>query len=221
MFYICLHNTYHSVEVALYSTDSILGKISISKERASGYLITQIDKLLISKFLKISDITCLIVNQGPAPFTTLRTMIATVNGISFATNIPIVGVNGLTALIQEHKNGTQLPTVALLNAFNKAVYYAIQTDSLSQPIIGYDSITTLLGSLKAQFPTTRIRFMGNGSTLYQSDIKEMLGDQAFFLEPLPQVASIEFIFKEGLQLWKQKQHIYHQLEPLYLKKPLS
>lgn len=220
-FYICLHNTYHSVEVALLTNNSIIKKIPITKEEASALLIPKIDKLLTSNNLTISDLTCLIINQGPAPFTTLRTMIATVNGISFATHIPLVGVDGLIALLKEYSDKKNYPTVALLNAFNKAVYYAIAHSSLAQPTIGYDSINTLLESLKTQFIQTPIRFIGNACLLYKNEIIELFGDNALLDEPVPEVASIECIIKLGLEQWNDQETITIQLEPLYLKKSVT
>lgn len=217
-FFICLHNTYNSVEVVLSSTNSILNKVSITKECASANLIPQIDNLLKSSSIKINEITCLIVNQGPAPFTTLRTMIATANGISFATKIPLVGVDGLTSLLHEYTDQSNFTTIALLNAFNKAVYYALQLDKNAVPIIGYDSITSVLLSLKEQLNDSTVRFIGNGASLYKKEILEIFGNDAYIPEPLPQTSSVEFILKQGLEQWHQKFNIYKQLEPLYLKK---
>ena len=52
-------------------------------------------------------------HQGPAPFTTLRVCLTTVNGFAFATGVPLIGVNGLQELIVQHKRADSI-TVALL-----------------------------------------------------------------------------------------------------------
>jgi tRNA threonylcarbamoyl adenosine modification protein YeaZ len=220
-FYICLHNTYSSVELILSDSCSISHKIVISKERASADLIPEIDNLLKSQNIGIKEISCLIVNQGPAPFTTLRTMIATANGISFATKIPLIGVDGLISLLREYTGEKHVPTVALLNAFNKAVYYAYQLDCDTKPVVGYDSVVSFLETIAGQVDNSTVRFLGNGSSLYKNEIIEIFGNHALFPEPLPQTASAEFILEEGLKLWHQKKEGCVQIEPLYLKKPIA
>lgn len=220
-FYICLHNTYHSVEVVLHDNSSCLAGITITKESVSANLIYEIDNLLKSNQIDIADITCLIVNKGPAPFTTLRSIIATSNGISFGAKIPLVGVDGLTTLVQEYASRDNTPTIALLNAFNKAVYYAVRIDTNKKAIIGCDSIITVLTSLKNQLSDTKFQFIGNGTSLYKKEIQEIFADQALIPEPIAQTASVEAIFKQGLKQWIQKEDICMQLEPLYLKKPMT
>lgn len=220
-FYTCFHNTYNSIEIALCQNDSILNKILIPKERASADLVNQIDKLFKSHNFVVTDIECLIVNQGPAPFTTLRTMIATVNGISFATKIPLIGVDGLTTFVEEYGCPEHMPTVALLNAFNKAVYYAIATEINKTPLIGYESVAKILDSINEQFVSTNIRFIGNATLLYKKEIQDIVGNRAYIAEPLPEIASIDAIFKQGKKQWLKKQNMCKQLEPLYLKKPLT
>jgi tRNA threonylcarbamoyl adenosine modification protein YeaZ len=48
--------------------------------------------------LTLRDVTLLAVGLGPGPFTGLRVGLATIEGLAFATGLPVVGVSGLDAL---------------------------------------------------------------------------------------------------------------------------
>jgi tRNA threonylcarbamoyladenosine biosynthesis protein TsaB len=218
-FLLCLHTTYNKVDCALAHNNKILVASSVAKEQASAQLVGTIDALLSIKHLNLSDITHIIVNQGPAPFTTLRTIIATANGIAFSNKIPLVGVDALDALMTEYVYPE--PTVALLNAFNKAVYYGTIDPSNKQYIKGYASIEACLLTMKKMFNEHTVHFIGNGSELYHSEIQELFGDQAHFQNPIPLTASLEQILGKGIEQLNEGKNICKFIEPLYLKKPLT
>jgi len=48
--------------------------------------------------LTLGDVTLLAVGLGPGPFTGLRVGLATIEGLAFATGLPVVGVSALDAL---------------------------------------------------------------------------------------------------------------------------
>lgn len=217
-FLLCIHTTYNNVECALADNNKILAKCSITKEQASAQLIPTIDALLAVQHLELSGIAHIIVNQGPAPFTTLRTIIATANGIAFATQIPLIGVDALDACMTEYRDAE--PLVVLLNAFNKAVYFGTIDPTNKQPVKGYAPIETCLTTIKKMFDGDIIHFIGNGSQLYHSEIKTFFGNQAYFQDPLPLTASLHHILIKGIEQLNAGQGITQCIEPLYLKKPL-
>jgi tRNA threonylcarbamoyladenosine biosynthesis protein TsaB len=218
---LCLHTTYTNVDSALACDEEILATCSIAKEQASAQLIPTLDALLASKQLKLSDVSHIIVNQGPAPFTTLRTIIATVNGIAFAHAVPLVGIDALEAFMTEYTNQHTVPTAVLLNAFNKAVYYCITDPADKQHLKGYAPITTCIELISKIYSEMPVHCIGNGTQLYRSDIELALGPRAYFPEPLPLTTSIEQILKTGIRQIQNNQGITQCIEPLYLKKPLA
>ncbi len=101
-FFLALQNTYDHVEVGLFSrTPQLVSSYSIAKMEASRSLIPSLERFLQEQQLHLKDFPFLVVNQGPGPFTTLRTVIATANGLSFATGIPLIGVDALEAARSE------------------------------------------------------------------------------------------------------------------------
>src|SRR3989338_1529451 len=115
-YFLALQATYHSLEYALYDGMRLIQKKSLIKTQASSLLMCELNQLLSDHNCTWHDIQFLAVNQGPAPFTTLRALIATVNGISFATHKPLIGIDGLAAFAHEYKSDAV--TLNILNAFS-------------------------------------------------------------------------------------------------------
>jgi len=212
---ICLQSNYSAIE-GIVSCSNSLQFFSLPKEQSSSLLIPTINEFLHKANSSIDNVDCIIANQGPAPFTSLRTVIATVNGIAYATGIPLVSVNGLKALLAEYTD-KQKVTVALLNAFHKTVYYGIQTENTQE--IGCLPIEQLLQTLKEKIAPLPIHFIGNGVKLYQEKIIETFENAVIDTE-IPMYCSIEQVMKIGYSSWQSKQNVHQQIEPLYLKKPI-
>ena len=75
------------------------GEVIKTKEWEAGrqlsvQLPTAIDKVLASSDSQYSDVTGIIVYEGPGSFTGLRIGITTANAISYAKQIPIVATDG-------------------------------------------------------------------------------------------------------------------------------
>lgn len=215
MFFISIQSTYHAVEVALFNDKRVIESRSISKIEASKLLILTIEELLAAHQQTIRSISFIATNQGPGPFTTLRVVIASVNGLSFATQIPLIGIDGLDAFVQEYHNKSYPITVIILNAFNFDVYFAIQNKATITK--GYKNIDLLLPELQTQFPHETIRFLGNAVELYHHKIQEQFGSRAFIPDPVPHTCSVTQIGLMGLQYWNTQEGLTYQLLPLYLK----
>ncbi|MCX5922889.1 MAG: tRNA (adenosine(37)-N6)-threonylcarbamoyltransferase complex dimerization subunit type 1 TsaB [Candidatus Dependentiae bacterium] len=215
--FLSIQNTYESLDVALFKDGAMIEWITEDKIRASKHFVLLLNGLLVTHKLKLSDISFIAVNQGPGPFTTLRTVIASVNGLSFATQIPLIGVDALDAFLIEQHNPDYSNTVVLLNAFNNDVYFGIQQSNNNDAEKGYENITALLQRIQSMLPDQPIRFLGNGTLLHLAEIQKTFGDRAIIPDPLPHTCSVESIGLLGLQKWQKKEGLAHELFPLYLK----
>lgn len=214
-----LQSTYQCIEYALWNEEAFYIQ-SLSKEQASAQLIPILNNVLAQHQRKLSDVSCIIANQGPGPFTSLRTIIATVNGINFASNISLIGINGLSAFLEEYKDPIGSPTVVLLNAFHHAIYFGIQENN-KNPEIGYENIDTFLAMLHERFAQQTIRFLGNGTKMYLGKIISRFQDNAYIPEPLPLHGSLQYLMQVGIKDWQQQKNIINHIEPLYLKRPVN
>ena len=173
-------------------------------------LATIIDQLLKEFKLSYSDLSFIGVNQGPAPFTTLRVLISTLNGFAFAHNIPLVGIDGLKAFYAAIEDNNF--NIILLNAFNKDVYFAYKKND--QLITGWENIFILLEKLKNEI-NQPIKFLGNGSNLYKKEISEQFNNALLNSQDLPH-APLETIAQLVLEKF-QNNETTKQICPLYLK----
>lgn len=212
--FLAIQNNYHSVQIALFDKQQLCAQRSIDKKEASKLLMPELASLLHDQHIHLTDLACIAVNQGPAPFTTLRVVLASMNGLSFASNIPLIGIDAFEAMYTEWHDTDYPNTVILFNAFAGELYFAIAQQKLIER--GYQQVDALLQQC-ADLPGT-IRFIGNGAELYRAKILDMLGDKAYLPEPIPAYCSINHVAQQAVTQWQQGDHISKQLLPLYLKK---
>lgn len=212
--YLALQSTYTNLELGIYRNDACISFFQIDKTKASKECVPTIAALLQQNSLKITDFSFIGVNQGPGPFTTLCTAIAIVNGLAFARTLPLVGVNGMEAFLQEYAE--QSPNVvALLNAFGSDLYYGIRTQTSYDE--GCASIDTVLLMVAQKIPAGSILFIGNGVPLAQEQIEKLIGSHAKILSPNSETVSLNAVAKVAFEHWNNKTNITYQLEPLYFK----
>ncbi len=218
--FLSIHHTYDTVELALMQETRCIEQITESKLRASKRFVLMLDHLLRSGNLSMSHIAFMAVNQGPGPFTTLRTVISSVNGLYFATRTPLVGIDALDAMLQEYANPQVNNTVVLLNAYSNDVYFAMQQDG-QELIKGCKNIDVLLAEIKNTITTQPIQFVGNGTRMHQNAITALFGNNAIIPDTVPETCSIEQIGRMGLHSWQETQTDHGYLQPLYLKQEFT
>lgn len=218
--FLVIQNTYEELQIALLQGVRLIAFQSIPKMEASTRFISVLENVLSQHNIALAQIPFIAVNQGPGPFTTLRTVLACANGLSFASKIPLIGVDGLDAFIQQQSDKKYPHTILLLNAFGHDVYFAIQSDQTIQK--GYQNIDILLEQIKQITADKTVRFLGNGTQLFQEKIIALFGDAAYIPKDIPSYCSIQAVGMIGFEKWSNGEKGCHQLLPLYLKKhPLN
>jgi tRNA threonylcarbamoyladenosine biosynthesis protein TsaB len=214
--FLTVHTTYTHIQIGIFKNTVLVDYAQEDNKRSSQNFIPLLHDLLTRNNKTLADLAFIAAYQGPGPFTTLRVSIASVNGLGFATQLPLVGVDGLDAFLEEQKDLGYAYTIALLNAFSNDVYVGIY-DRLKNTITykGYRNIAFLLEQLAQQKET--IKFVGNGTDLYSQIIQATLGDYAYIPELNPAVCSLESVAKAGLSSFQIQENCKQQLLPLYLK----
>lgn len=219
--FLSIQASYKTIDIALMQGNTVLGR-HYDQSKASASLIPTVDTLLAAHHVKLNDLAMIVVDQGPGAFTSLRVAIATVNGISFASNIKLMGVDGLDGLAAQtsRANKEAKIVVSLLNAYNNELYYGIYSnDAALTPLVpqGYKKIDLLLEEIKTLATGKSVVFNGNGVALAQQQITDLFGDQAIIANPLLEQASAESIGRLGYAKWLKGSSLCSKLEPLYLK----
>jgi tRNA threonylcarbamoyladenosine biosynthesis protein TsaB len=217
--FIAVHTRYSDVQLGLFKNNLLIHRAQESSKKVSHTILFMIQELLTQQALELHDLDFIAANQGPAPFTTLRVALSSVNGLAFATHLPLIGVNCLYTFLQETANtytGTGT-IIVLLNAFCQDVYYGI-LDADKKISIGVSSIHTLLDKLALE--PGSLYLVGNGVDLYRSLICEKLGAKAIIPTELPLNTSLEAIGYQALNKWHTQQDREKQLMPCYIKSSL-
>ena len=210
--FLVLQTNYNNVQIGLFEGQTLRDEISIEKFHASKFLMDRLVTLLQEHSLTWSDISFIGINQGPGPFTTLRAIITTVNGISFAQAIPLVGVDGLIALLKESQKETI--TIALLNAFNKDVYFGIKKNE--QYVTGWQEGISFLNETAQKYNDQTVLFIGNAVPLFKETIETLFGADAIS-DKLTNTASLQAITNIAQEKWNQNKNSEKKLLPIYLK----
>jgi tRNA threonylcarbamoyladenosine biosynthesis protein TsaB len=210
--FLTLQSTYEKVEIALFVGHTSTHAVHINKKESTETLIPHLQSLINEAQCNLEDLSFIAANTGPAPFTTLRVVIATINGISFASKIPLIGIDGLWALLDQYRQPQTL-TIALLDAFNNEVYYAIEQDS-EPPLSGYSSIDSLIKTLSL-YRDCNLQFIGNGAHLYYDTLTEYFAD-AVVHKNIP-FCSLDSVAQIAFNKWRHKKPTNTILLPHYLK----
>lgn len=217
MTYLAISNTYDEVQIALCVDQTIVARTAINKIYASPRLIPEIDTLLTNHNFQLADLSFIVANVGPGPFTTLRAVLATVNGIQAASSIPLIGIDSLDALVQEYSDPAHPLTIALLNAFNQDVYYAIRDTRTNTYTQGCQNSSEFIDTLTNYCSNGSVQFLGNGALLHHDKIIKACGSHIAMPTPMPETCSVDQIAHMGLEAWNAGGHFDKPLAPHYLK----
>lgn len=219
MNFISIQATYSQSHIALFNESSCLEVVSHVDARSSSHLVPSVQNLLQKHDITLSDLSFFALDKGPGAFTSLRVTVATFNGIAFSHKIPLIGVDGLDALLYDMRVHSGFH-VALLNAYNNDVYYAVSDEHNLLLQKGCKNSDLLLRDLKNMcFPQT-IYFSGNGMLLCKDTIKNIFSDSATIIEPIQETASVETIGLLALEQYSCQNEASYSIEPFYLKTQL-
>ena len=214
--FLAIQHTYDGIEFAVFRGQTILEQQALSKFHASAQLIPALSAMLERHGITLSDLAFIAAHQGPGPFTTLRVVIATINGIAFAHNTPIVGVNGLEVFLREYADPLGIRTVCMLNAFNHDVYYAYY-DENHNLMMGAANGEQLLRDLAAASGDQKLHFIGNAVAAHRAAIETLFANRALIPALIPNTCSIDQIGLMGYEQWQRQENVTRQLIPHYLK----
>ena len=190
----------------------------IPKGELSANLIPALEFLLKSVDLQLDDINLFGIAVGPGLFTGIRVGMATLKGLLFNHDTPVVPVVTLEAMAYKYHNNTER-IISLIDARREEVYlggYEFKGDSFS-PFISPQLIHNSEID-KYVDHSHRYYYVGSGASLYKSYLKDhfsnvkILQRSNFLASEICKLASIRFGQKEFVT-------DLQQLNPLYVRKP--
>ncbi|MGD8270362.1 MAG: tRNA (adenosine(37)-N6)-threonylcarbamoyltransferase complex dimerization subunit type 1 TsaB [Desulfobacterales bacterium] len=171
--------------VALTDGEHLLAEINlVSTQTHSRHLAGMIGEACRLAGLAVGGLDAYAVVKGPGSFTGLRIGVSTVKGLAEAAGRPIVGVSALQALAEQAAASTPL-VCPLIDARRGEVYFS--TYRMIDGILVERHLEDVLRPDQAlQSIDAPCTFIGNGAVLYRSIIRDNLGDDAYFSDPLAQ-----------------------------------
>ena len=109
------------LSLALQLGDKIVTHHQHAGQAASQLVLPQIQALLDSANIKLSDLDGIAFGAGPGAFTGVRVACGVAQGLGFGANLPVVGVNTLLALAEA---SAQERVIACLDARMGEIYHA-------------------------------------------------------------------------------------------------
>ncbi|OQW69203.1 MAG: tRNA (adenosine(37)-N6)-threonylcarbamoyltransferase complex dimerization subunit type 1 TsaB [Proteobacteria bacterium ST_bin12] len=109
------------LSLALTLNDKFFTHYQAAGSAASQLVLPQIQVLLNSANMKLKDLDGIAFGAGPGAFTGVRIASGVAQGLGFGANLPVVGINTLTALAET--SGKQ-KVIACLDARMGEIYHA-------------------------------------------------------------------------------------------------
>lgn len=97
---LCIESATRVCSVALVTTEDVLVECSLAMDKAhSKHLAAMVQEVLASAGIPIADLEAVAVSKGPGSYTGLRIGASFAKGVCFVTQVPLIAVNTLDAMI--------------------------------------------------------------------------------------------------------------------------
>ncbi len=189
------------------------------KKTHSEMMMPQIEQMFKSAEIEPSDVDVFAAAVGPGSFTGVRIGVATAKAMAQAAQKPCVAVSTLEALAYSSKlfEGIVSP---ILDARRDQVYNALFFCKAGVMTRLIEDRAMALSDLFAELKELdkNILFVGDGTLVFEEDIKAALGDRAFFA---PKTISMNLggaVAELGAEKYKNGESVtYDNLVPSYVR----
>ena len=175
--------------------------------------------------LTLKDIDLIVCDIGPGSFTGIRIGVSTAKAFQDSLSIPCVGICSLESLAYNISNDKNKYICSIMDCKNNNCYFALYEnrngilETLIEPQA--ETIEATLAILKSycedNLEDVSISFVGDGSEIYQNQIKETFISTKFASQKLNVLDSYH-LGLAGLEHYNSGCN-FQEVLPLYLKKP--
>lgn len=208
--------------VALRMGDTVISRYCEEPRSHTKLVMSMVDEVLGQASIKATDLNGLAVTLGPGSFTGLRIGFATVQGLAFGLDLPVVAVSTLQVMVQTavRKQGLEVGTIimpildARMGEFNCGCY-RLESNGRCSALM-QDQLLTADEALRLIDQYQPHAVVGEGGQLEVSDLIDLYPDaldlvniaDAKFAQGLAQsIDSIELIYLRGTDAWQKRKRI--------------
>lgn len=208
--------------VALRMGDTVISRYCEEPRSHTKLVMSMVDEVLDQASIKATELNGLAVTLGPGSFTGLRIGFATVQGLAFGLDLPVVAVSTLQVMVQTavRKQGLEVGAIimpildARMGEFNCGCYRLESNGKCSA--LMQDQLLTADEALRLIDQYQPHAVVGEGGQLEVSDLIDLYPDaldlvniaDAKFAQGLAQsIDSIELIYLRGTDAWQKRKRI--------------
>lgn len=211
-----------SCSVAVIDEKSVISEFSANhNDTHSKFLMGMIRDILNICHLSVNDIDGFAVTIGPGSFTGLRIGLSSVKGLALASRKPIVGVSSLEVLAYQVFGSDKL-VCPMLDARRSEVYAARYRFNNLVNNLEFEIVKPPM-ALSPEKAIENINepciLVGDGATLYQDLIRDVLGPIAVFTNFTQHIIRASTVGHIAMQRFKANDtDDVSLIEPFYLRK---
>jgi tRNA threonylcarbamoyladenosine biosynthesis protein TsaB len=158
--------------VALLEDDALRGLVGFSTVPGHAErLLPTVDSMLAGLSLSLSDLDAFAVAVGPGSFTGLRIGISTVEGLSYSTGRPVVGVSSLEATAHRYRYRPGW-IAAFLDARRSEVFGALFRSDGKHIEAAMDPVCEAPERFLTRLPEEPVLIAGSGLPIYREHISK-------------------------------------------------
>ena len=211
--------------VALQVDGRLVSRYSEVPRSHTQLVMSMVDEVLIEAQIKIDQVDAIGVTVGPGSFTGLRIGFATVQGLAFAADLPVVAISSLQAIVVTYRRIAEagsdsilLPLIdARMDEFNCAVYQLqsgpemrvlapdqlLSTEHTMALIDEYPS-AILIGDAGALATAPELIERGY-QPIYPNAIDLMSITESRLAEGIAQpIEAVDLVYLRGTEAWKKR-----------------
>ena len=220
MYILSLDSTAVAATVALCDDERLLACTTIQNGNThSQTQLPLIEQTLAGFDLSVCDLGLLACSAGPGSFTGVRIGVATAKAMAQAAQKPCIAVSTLEALAYSSRcfDGIIAP---ILDARRNQVYNALfdckKGNATRMTPDRALALSELLEELKEL--NRDVIFMGDGTLVFENEIREALGERAFFAPKTTRMNLAGAVAELGLEKFKAGETVaYGELVPEYVR----
>ncbi len=165
---------------ALYIDGVITEKYQLAPREHTQLILKMIESLLADAQLKISDLDALAFGRGPGSFTGVRITTGVVQGLAFASDLPVIAISTLASIAQlAYENHQQQYVLAGIDARMGEMYwgcYRLDENNL-MVLSGEEKVTPAQSVIVNKNLSTRWCGAGSAWGSYAEQLDVQLGEQ--------------------------------------------
>ena len=208
--------------VALRMGDAVISRYCEEPRSHTKLVMSMVDEVLDQASIKATELNGLAVTLGPGSFTGLRIGFATVQGLAFGLDLPVVAVSTLQVMVQTavRKQGLEVGAIimpildARMGEFNCGCYRLESNGECSA--LMQDQLLTADEALRLIDQYQPHAVVGEGGQLEVPDLIDLypdaldlvnIADEKFAQGLAPSIDSIELIYLRGTDAWQKRKRI--------------